>query len=255
MHTFLVDLRYSARLLRRSPGFTFVAITALAIGIGANLTIFGFAKELLLSAPPGIADPDYVVRAFTNRFSGTSQSNYEAYRDGNHSFVSLAAFRAESVNLRTDGSPEQLFALGVSGNYFPALGVSAAIGRAIAPSDDQPGAAGVVVLSDRWWWLRFGRSPAALGQTLTINGRPQTIIGIAAPEFTGTMAPLVPDFWMPLVHSTRGATGSVQMIGRRLPGVTIGQAQADLTTLATQLAPAQSDDRLRPMVTVYAARA
>jgi hypothetical protein len=123
MHTFLGDLRYGARLLGRSPGFAFVAIAALAIGIGANLTIFGFAKELLLSAPRGVADPDRVARAFTNRFSSTSQPNYEAYRDRNHSFVTLSAFRAESVNLRTEGFPEQLFGLVVSGNYFPALGL------------------------------------------------------------------------------------------------------------------------------------
>jgi putative ABC transport system permease protein len=255
MHTFLADLRYGARLLSRSPGFAFVAIAALAIGIGANLTIFGFAKELLLSAPRGIADPDRVARAFTNRFSSTSQANYEAYRDRNHSFVALAAFRAESVNLRTEGSPEQLFGLMVSGNYFPALGSSAAIGRTLAPPDDQPGAPGVVVLSDRCWRLRFGRGPAVLGQTLIINGRLETIVGVAQPEFTGTMAPLVPEFFMPLVRSPRAATGSVQIIGRLRPGVTIGQAQADLTTLATQLTPTPPDDRLRPMVTVYAARA
>jgi putative ABC transport system permease protein len=255
MHTFVADLRYGARLLSRSPGFAFVSIAALAIGIGANLTIFGFAKELLLSAPRGIADPDRVARAFTNRFSSTSQPNYEAYRDGNHSFVALAAFRAESVNLRTEGSPEQLFGLVVSGNYFPALGSSAAIGRTLAPSDDRPGSPGVVVLSDRSWRLRFARSPTVLGQTLTINGRLETIVGVAQPTFTGTMAPLVPEFFMPLVQSSRAATGSVQMIGRLRPGVTIGQAQADLTTLATQLTPEQTDIRVRPMVTVYAARA
>jgi predicted permease len=255
MQTFLADVRYGARLLSRSPGFTFVAIAALAIGIGGNLTIFGFAKELLLSAPRGIADPDRVARAFTNRFSSTSQPNYEAYRDGNHSFVALAAFRAESVNLRTEASPEQLFGLAVSGNYFTVLGSSVAIGRTLAPSDDWPGSPGVVVLSDRSWRLRFGRSPAVLGQTLTINGRLETIVGVAQPEFTGTMAPLVPEFFMPLVQSSRAATGSVQMIGRLRPGVTIGQAQADLTTLATQLTPEQADIRARPMVTVYAARA
>ena len=96
MHTFLADLRYGARLLSRSPGFAFVAIAALAIGIGANLTIFGFAKELLLSAPRGIADPDRVARAFTNRFSSTSLLNYEAFRDRNHTFVALAALQPAS---------------------------------------------------------------------------------------------------------------------------------------------------------------
>jgi putative ABC transport system permease protein len=264
MHTFFADLRYGARLLSRSPGFTFVAIAALAIGIGANLTIFGFAKELLVSPPAGIADPDRVARTFTNRFSATPLAHYEAYRDASRSFAALAAFQARSVNLRTDsntrgyltsgeGSPEQIFALSVSGNYFQALGVSAAVGRAIEPSDDRPGAPGVVVLSDGWWSTRFGRSPAALGQTLTINGRLHTIVGITPPRFTGTMAPIVPDLFLPLVESTRAASDSVQMIGRLQRDATLGEAQAELTTLATQLA--RSDDRVPPMVTVYPARA
>ena len=252
--TFAADLRYGARLLSQSPGFTFVAIAALAIGIGANLTIFGFANQLLLSAPPGITDPDRVARAFTNNFSGTLHTNYEAYRDRNQSFVALAAFRAESVNFRTEGSPEQLFGVSVTGNYFPVLGVSAALGRLIEPSDDRPGAPEVVVLSHRWWRARFGASPAALGQTLTINDRSRTIVGVTAAEFTGTIAPIVPDFWLPLRPSAGGATGSVHMIGRLLPGVTIDQARADLTTLASQLTPAQTDTRLPPRVAVYAAR-
>ena len=117
--TFAADLRYGARLLSQSPGFTFVAIAALAIGIGANLTIFGFANQLLLSAPPGITDPDRVARAFTNNFSGTLQTNYEAYRDRNQSFVALAAFRAESVNFRTEGSPSSSLACPSLATTFP----------------------------------------------------------------------------------------------------------------------------------------
>jgi putative ABC transport system permease protein len=254
MHTFLTDLRYGARLLNRTRGFTVVAVAALAIGIGANLAIFGFAKALLLSPPAGIAGASHVARVFTDRFSGTSQSSYEAYRDRNRSFTALAAFRPESVNLRTDGSPEQHFALSVSGNYFSALGVSAAIGRPIVSSDDEPGAPGVVVLSDRWWRLRFGGSPAVIGRTLMINGRAQTIVGVAPPEFTGTIAPLVPDAWLPLVQSARGAAGTVHIIGRLRPDVTIAQAQADLTTLATPMTPVLSSDPQRPLLTVYTAR-
>ena len=133
MYTFLADVRYGGRVLLRSPGFSFVAVAALAIGIGANLTIFGFAKELLLSPPAGVADPEGVVRVFTNRFSNTAYANFEAYRDRNHTFVALAAFRGESMSLRGEGAPEQIFGLAVSGNYFNALGVPAAIGRPILP--------------------------------------------------------------------------------------------------------------------------
>ena len=167
MHTFLADVRYGARVLLRSPGFTFVAVAALAIGIGANLTIFGFAKELLLSPPRGVADAGRVVRAFTNRFSNTGYAEYEAYRDRNHTFVALAAFRAESMGLRTASAPEQIFGLAVSGNYFNALGVPAAIGRPILPADDRPDAPGVVVISDRFWRLKWASNPDVLGQVLS----------------------------------------------------------------------------------------
>ena len=254
MQTFVSDLRYGARLLVRSPGFTVVAVAALAIGIGANLTIFGFASELLLSPPRGIAAPAEVVRAFTNRFSGTAFPAYDAYRDRNHTFVALAAFRGESISLRGDSAPEQLFGVAVSGNYFAALGVHAAIGRAIAADDDRPGAAPVVMLSDRFWRLRFGASDGVVGQTLVLNGRPATIIGVSPAGFAGTMAPIDADLWTPMVRSPRAAANSVQMIGRLRPGASIGEAQADLTTLATQLAPVAPARSEPPLVTVYQAR-
>ena len=255
MYTFLADVRYGGRVLLRSPGFSFVAVAALAIGIGANLTIFGFAKELLLSPPAGIADPDRVVRAFTNRFSNTGFANYEAYRDRNHTFVALAAFRAESLSLRTEGAPEQIFGLAVSGNYFNALGVPAAIGRPILPADDRPDAPGAVVLSDRFWRFRWASNPGALGQTVTLNGRSATIVGVAPAAFTGTMAPLLPDVFVAVTQPRHGTEmSSVQMIGRLRPGIAIGEAQADLTTLAASLEPAPSGDQRRPMLTLYAAR-
>ena len=133
MHTVIGDLRYGARLLLRSPGFTLVAVAALAMGIGANLTIFGFASALLLRPPAGVADPGRVVRVFTNRFSNTAYPDYEAYRDRNRTFVTLAAMRGEPVSVRTTGAPEQRFALAVSGNYFEALGVRPALGVPSSP--------------------------------------------------------------------------------------------------------------------------
>ena len=236
MYTFLADVRYGGRVLLRSPGFTFVAVAALAIGIGANLTIFGFAKELLLSPPAGIADPDRVVRVFTNRFSNTAYANFEAYRDRNHTFVALAAFRDESMSLRGEAAPEQIFGLGVSGNYFNALGVPAAIGRPILPADDRADGPGVVVISDRFWRLRWAANPGVLGQTITLNGRPAAIIGVAPSAFTGTLAPFIPDVFVPVTQPRHGGeVSSVQLIGRLRPGVAIGEAQADLMTLAAAM--------------------
>ena len=124
LRSFVWDLRYGARQLRRSPGFSAIAIVVLATGIGANLTIYAFAHALLVSPPGGVADPSRLVRAFTGNFSDTEYSVYEAYRDRNSTFMSLAAFRSESVNLRTDGSPQQRFAIAVTGNYFSALGAT-----------------------------------------------------------------------------------------------------------------------------------
>src|SRR5262245_28557724 len=213
MATFLADVRYGCRVLARSPGFSCVAIAALAIGIGANLTIFGFAKELLLSPPAGIADPDRVARAFTNRFSNTRYADYEAYRDRNHTFVALAAFRDESMTLRGEGAPEQIFGLAVSGNYFNALGVPAAAGRPIMPADDRADGPGVVVLSDRFWRLRWAANPGVLGQTITLNGRPAAIIGVAPAAFTGTLAPFMPDMFVPVTQTGLGGEmRSVQVI-------------------------------------------
>jgi len=255
VYTFLADVRYGGRVLLRSPGFTFVAVAALAIGIGANLTIFGFAKELLLSAPPGVADPERVVRVFTNRFSNTAYANFEAYRDRNHTFVALAAFRDESMSLRGEGAPEQIFGLGVSGNYFNALGVPTAIGRPILPADDRADGPGVVVISDRFWRLRWAANPGVLGQTITLNGRPAAIIGVAPSAFTGTLAPFLPDVFVPVTQCRHGGEiSSVQLIGRLRPGVAIGEAQADLMTLAAAMVIGAAPDRPRPMVTVYWAR-
>jgi putative ABC transport system permease protein len=255
VYTLLADVRYGGRVLLRSPGFTFVAVAALAIGIGANLTIFGFAKELLLSPPAGIADPGGVVRAFTNRFSSTRFADYEVYRDRNHTFVALAAFRDESMSLRGEGAPEQIFGLGVSGNYFNALGVPTAIGRPILPADDRADGPGVVVISDRFWRLRWAANPGVLGQTITLNGRPAAIIGVAPSAFTGTLAPFIPDVFVPVTQPRHGGeVSSVQLIGRLRPGVAIGEAQADLMTLAAAMVVGPAPDRPRPVITVYWAR-
>jgi len=254
VHSFLADLRYGTRVLLKAPAFTAVAVTALALGIGANLTIFGFAWPLLVSPPRGIANPASVVRVFTNRFSGTALPRYEAYRDRTHTLTALAAFRADLANLRMDGPAEQVVAMAVTGNYFSALGVGAAIGRPIVEADDRPGSPPVVVLGDRFWRVRFNASPSVIGQTMTINGARSAIVGVAPAAFAGTMTPIAPAFYVQLGPRS-GEDASVQMIGRLRPGAAIGAAQADLTTIAIQEAGPRTDGTPPPMVTVYQARA
>ena len=253
MRAFLADCGHGLRLLRKSPRFAAVAVTALAVGLGANLTIFGFASALLLRAPSGVANPGQVVRVYTSNFSATAVGNYTVFRDRNTTFTELAAFRPERVSVRTSGAPEQLFGFAVTGNYFQALGVLAAVGRPLGPADDEPGASGAVVLSDRFWRTRFGGDRQVIGRSFPVNGREATIVGVAPREFTTTMAPLVPDFWMPMRLSRRLDT-SVQIMGRLRPDVSVARAEAELTAIAAQLAAAASANPPRAMMSVYQAR-
>ncbi len=151
------DLRHGCRTLARTPGFTLVTVTTLALGMGANLVIFSLANTLLFR-PLAVPDPHRVIRAYTNTRSNTSYADYTEYRDRNHTLAALAAFQLASVSLRADGSPEHVFGMVASGNYFDALGVHPSLGRAIADADDRAGAPGVAMLSDGFWRRRFDRA-------------------------------------------------------------------------------------------------
>ncbi len=252
MYTFLTDVRYGGRVLLRSPGFSFVAVAALAIGIGANLTIFGFAKELLLSPPAGIADPDRVVRVFTNRFSNTAFANFEAYRDRNHTFVALAAFRAESMSLRGEERPGADLRPRRERQLLQRVRRTDSDWAADSAGGRSRDAPGVVVISDRFWRLRWAANPGVLGQSITLNGRPAAIIGVPPLRSRGRWRPSCRTCSCPSPSSASGGDiSSVQLIGRLRPGVAIGEAQADLMTLAAAMVIAPAADRRRPMITVY----
>lgn len=259
--TFVQDLRFGWRMLARNRGFTAVALTALAVGIGANIAIFSLANALLLRPLP-IRDPAHVVRAYSYRFSNTEYSSYLEYRDQNRTLSQLAAFQLASLSLRTGTAPEHLFGMVVSGNYFDALGVLAARGRTITPNDDRPGAAGVAVLSDGCWRRRFAADADAIGRVVTINGHAFTIVGIAPPEFTGTMAPLTPELWIPwnapgmapAGGDSTGAGHDVHMIGRLKSETTLAQAQADLSLIASGIAQRFPATNRNLRVSVYSAR-
>ncbi len=172
------DLRYAFRTLTRTPGFTVIAVTVLALGIGVNATVFSLANAFFLRPLP-VSDPGAIVRAYANRYSNVRYRTYLELRERNVTLAGLTAFQLRSFGLRIDADTEHAFGEIVSGEYFPVLGVRAARGRLLEPSDDRAGAPPAVVLSHAFWTRRFGGSPDAVGRTIALNGQPFTIVGVA----------------------------------------------------------------------------
>jgi predicted permease len=255
------DLRYGVRMLQRNPGFAFVAIAALAVGISVNVVVFGVANALLFKPLP-IADPGGVIRAYRDQVSNVPYADYLEFRDANATLSELAAFQLTSISLRADEQPEHVYGMLVSGNYFKALGLHAAIGRTIVPTDDRPGTSGAVVLSDGFWRARFGGDPHIVGHTVTINGHPFEVVGIAPPGFTGTMAPLDALLWVawnapgfaPTSDQLLHRSGlSTHLIGRMRPAAGLDAVQADLGRIAARLARDYPDTNRGATVTAYRA--
>ncbi len=249
----LQDLRFAFRILRKSPGFTAVAVLTLALGIGANTAMFSLINSVLLQPLPGIANPDRLVSLFRmekgDPWSVSGYPDYIDYRDRNHSFSGLAGHAAAWMNLGT-GAPERIIGDIVTGNYFPVLGVHPALGRLIVPDDDTKRDANpVVVLSYSFWRGKFGSSTTILGSKIILNGYPFTVIGVASPNFIGVLAEAKTDVWMPMSMLNEGlpmskgghyfeerAWGWMGIFGRLKPGVSFEQAQTDMSVVAQQLA-------------------
>jgi macrolide transport system ATP-binding/permease protein len=253
------DLRYGFRTLRRTPGFTAIAIVVLALGIGVNATVFSVANAFFFRPLP-INDPDAVVRVYSNRFSNTRLPVYHELRDRNSTLSGLAGFQMRSFGLTVDAEPEHAFGETVSGNYFPVLGIAAARGRLLGPSDDVAGAPPAVVLSHAFWVRRFGASPDVVGRTVSLNSVPFTIVGVADKRFPGVLGPLAGDLWVPLAADAQlrpgldpaaRLQGSLHLVGRLKPGATREQAQADLDTIGRQLRAAAGEPVREAAVTVY----
>jgi predicted permease len=253
------DLRFAVRMLRKSPGFTAVAVLTLALGVGANAAVFGLTKELLLRKLPvghpeqlivfGRAGSCCMISGVTRQYDIFSYPQYRYFREGNAPLLAgVAAFSAETKLVRIrrtsgrDHTTETARAKLVSGNYFTVLDVPAAVGRALAPSDDRLDISPVVVISDAYWSKEFGRDPAAIGGTLEVNGTTFTVVGVMPPLFFGeTVQPDPPEMWFPI--STLNAVamfppslleGSdlrwLRLMGRLQPAVALEQAGAALTT-------------------------
>ncbi|MFL6514825.1 MAG: ABC transporter permease [Chthoniobacterales bacterium] len=250
MDAFLQDVRFGWRQLLKRPIFTALALISMALGIGANTTIFSLLETVLLRPLP-VHEPSRLVAVDGTLPNGTdftlqSYPNYKDYRDRSQSFAGLFAYRFVVSSLSHNGVNERGWGFIVSGNYFDVLGVKPVLGRAFLPSEDQtPGSHPVVVLSDACWRKRFAADPAAVGRTLLINNRPFTIIGVAPKGFAGTEVGFAPEFWAPTMMAKEVEPGSTWLdsraednlfvVGRLKPAVSLPQAKSELESITLQM--------------------
>jgi predicted permease len=248
----LKSLRYAVRMLSKSPGFTAVSVCSLAIGIGATAAQFSIGDALLMRPLP-VPEPSRVVAVATAASAAfganisVSYPDYRDFRDGNHSFQSLLAsgFASFGVSPSATAVPKITFGAYVSGNYFRTLDVQPVLGRAFLETEDQAiGRDPVAVLGYDFWKSEFGGRPSAVGSAVWLNGTRCTIIGVAPQTFTGVDNLLKHSLYVPLAMSpVLGRTNNLErrgvrwlnIKGRLKPGVSIGQAQADLAGIAARL--------------------
>lgn len=247
------DLRYAIRMLRRTPLFTAVAILTLALGIGANTTVFTFVENIVLRSFPA-REPQQLVSIEWDDGINISYPNYVDFRDRNTVFSSLLACRINPVNMSIQARDNfRVWGYEASGNYFETLGISPELGRFFTPADDsKPGANPVLVISDRYWRSHFAADPRVIGSAVKINGYSFTVIGIAPPGFLGTELIMAADYWAPMTMERQIEPGNdwfqsrgsqqVWTMGRLKPGVSRAQAMADLDRIAHDLARAYPND-------------
>ena len=215
MDTLFRDIRYGFRSLLKRPGFTIVAALTLAVGIGANTTIFSVVNGLLLRPLPGISQANELVDVHATEPGGSSfhsfsYPEYLYFRDQNKVFDGLMAHTGMPLSMNAGAQPERVFGMIVSGNFFEVLGTRPAQGRFFLPEEDRtPGAQPVVVLSYGLWQQRFGADPGFVGKTITLNGHPFSVVGVAPEGFRGTRAGLMPDLWVPLMMQERLHPGKI----------------------------------------------
>jgi macrolide transport system ATP-binding/permease protein len=255
MRTVLQDLRYAVRVFLKSTGFTAAAVLAIAIGIGANTTVFSFINALLLRPIVGVSDPARLVEVYTSDFSSglygsSSYPDYRDFRDQTDAFAGLAAFQetVASFTVAGDDVPERSGGVYVTGNYFDVLGVKPAAGRLFKPQDDErAGAHPLVVISHDFWRRRFDADAAVVGSSVNLDSRPYTVIGVAAQSYLGMrLGERVPDFWVPMAQMPEGdlrerGSRGLDIVGRLKEGATPESAQSQLRSVAARLAAAYPD--------------
>jgi len=232
METFWMDLKHSLRVLRQSPGFTATAISALALGIGANTAIFSVVNTVLLK-PLAFPDPDRIVTLETSTpqgaFPGASVPKYNSWRSQTQALEDVSAYDPGGPGLNLSGGdhPEQLKGIHVSYEFFHLFGAQPAIGRTFTAAEDRPHGGNVAVLSNGLWQRRFGSDPNTVGKTLTLGGEAYTVIGVLAPGFTFDPQP---DVYLPFQADPNSTNQGhfFQAAARLKPGVSLDKAKAAL---------------------------
>jgi predicted permease len=245
------DAAYALRSLRRAPGFTAAAVVTLALGIGVNTAIFSVVNGVLLNPLP-YPEPDQLVALYSRTAdeprASSSYPNFLDWVRDNHSFSDLAAFREDGLNLIGLGQPERVPAQMVSASFFRLLGVQPIVGRTFLAADDQLGAAPVVLISESFWQRKFGSSPTAIGQTLTLSGTSYVIIGVIPATFqydarnfqrSDVFVPI--GLWNAPGFRDRKVSMGMDVVGRLKPGVTLERADGDMQALAGGLAAQYPD--------------
>src|ERR1700685_2556096 len=197
------DVRYSLRMIARAPGFAAIAILTLALGIGANTTIFSWINSALLNPVPGLAKPNKIlslVQGGKDDYLGFSYPDIQAMRDGQRSFSGITACMFAPMSLTGKGKPERVWGMVASANYFDVLGVRPILGRGFLPSEDEkPGGAPVAVISYRLWQTHFAANPNAVGQQIELNKHAYTIVGVTPAAFQGSQTGVRTEIWVPIM--------------------------------------------------------
>jgi predicted permease len=235
------DVRFGARMLRKNPGFTAVAILTLALGIGANTAVFSVVEGVVL-APLPYYQPDRLVAVWESNYHApemdTSYPDFQDWQRDAQSFQEMGAFTSQDYNLTSPGTAEHLDGAPISANFFRMLGAKLALGREFSADEDRHGGPPAIIISDRLWKNRFGASPSALGKSVTLDGADYTVVGILPSEFRFIVGH--PDVFTPVgqgpptIISNRTAH-SFAVVARLNSGVTTPQVQTEMTAVQNNL--------------------
>jgi predicted permease len=244
---FLQDLRFSLRVLRKSPGFTIVAVLTLALGIGANAIVFSVMNALILH-PLDVPEAESLYQLMRGRDNAGNHSfpDYRDLRDRNRTFDELVAYDGAVAGIDTGGDPSSAWVELVTGNYFDGLRLQPYLGRLFHPTDEHgANSAPYIVLTHAYWHSHFNDDPGVVGRVVQVNKHPFTIVGVAPPDFHGTLVFFFPDFFVPIVNqeqvegknnmNERGKRSVFSVMGHLKPGVTREQAIADLNSIGADL--------------------
>jgi predicted permease len=247
MNDLIQDLRFALRQMHRSPGFAVTAVLTLALAIGANAVVFGVLNALILR-PINVPEAQslYAIQRGNDKAVNHSYPDYLDLRDRNRSFEDLAAYNVAGVGIDTGDNPSDAWTMEVTGNYFDALQVQPYLGRFFHSADERgPNSAPYIVLTHSYWHAHFQDDRGVVGRVVQLNRHPFTILGVAPPEFRGTLLFVFPDFWVPMVNqeqvegtnelNERGTHFMVMVLGHLKAGVTPAQAITDLNSIGAYL--------------------